>query len=311
MTPDPHPPKVTVIIPTHDRERSLASAVQSVLGQTFTDLELLLIDDGSGADFDTMLAGAQADDRLEIIRISANHGPSAARNRGIAQARGTYVAFLDSDDVWIGDKLERQLAFMEAQPIAPRVCCTAYRVVTPFRPAGEARVARPAMRLGDLLWGCGLSPGSTMVVEKSLFDQVGLFDESLRRLEDWDWLLRCVQETPITVMPEILATIHASAREDYPLEDVRASASRIRDYMDEGRYSLQRRQRKTMLSTLRSEEAAAAFRRRRYGLAVTSMLQSIYHNPFRRMDYYRRILGALGADLRAGTGSRPDMRSRG
>lgn len=307
MKPGAHPPKVTVIVPTHRRETSLASAVDSVLGQSFADLELLLIDDGSGVDFAKVLAGAHADERLEIIRSSANRGPSAARNQGIARARGAYIAFLDSDDVWIHDKLERQLAFMEAQPAARRVCCTGYLVVTPFRPAGEKRVARPEVRLSDLLWGCGLSPGSTMVVEKSLFEEVGLFDESLRRLEDWDWLLRCVQKSPITVMPDVLATVYASAREDYPLENVRASTSRIKDYMDEGRYALERQQRKTMLSTLHSEVAAAAFRRRHYGLAVTSMLRSMYHNPFRRMDYYRRIVGAVGADLRAGRNGRRDM----
>ena len=303
-----HLPKVTVIVPTHERETSLVAAVTSILGQTFTDFELLLIDDGSGADFAKMLGELSRDDRLEIVRSDKNRGPAAARNRGIARARGPHIAFLDSDDVWVSDKLERQLAFIEAQPIAARVCCTGYRVVTPFRPSGETRVSRPAMKFSDLLWGCGLSPGSTMVVERSLFEEVGLFDESLRRLEDWDWLLRCTQTTPITIMPDVLATIHASAREDYPLEDVRDSASRMNDYVAQGRYPLQRRERKIMLSTLHSEVAAAAFRRRRYGLAVLSLLRSMYHNPFRRGDYYRRILGALGADLRAAIRSEPGSR---
>ncbi len=309
MPPRSHLPKVTVVVPTHERETSLVLAVRSVLGQTFTDFELLLVDDGSGADFAAMLAGPSEDVRFEVIRSDENRGPAAARNLGIARARGAYIAFLDSDDIWLNDKLERQLAFMEAQPISPRVCCTGYRVVTPFRPAGETRVSRPAVRFSDLLWGCGLSPGSTMVVEKSLFDEVGLFDESLRRLEDWDWLLRCVQKTPVTVMPGVLAIVHASAREDYPLEAVLDSASRIRDYVDRGRYPLERRQRTTMLSTLHSEIAAAAFRRRHYRLAVISLLRSMYHNPFRRIDYYRRILGALSADLWAAIRSRLGLRS--
>ncbi|MGD9501107.1 MAG: glycosyltransferase family 2 protein [Methyloceanibacter sp.] len=298
-------PTVTVIIPTHARERSLGPALQSVFGQTFNDFELILIDDGSGADFAGLLP--EADARVSVIRNSRNLGPAAARNRGIAKARGAHIAFLDSDDIWPSHKLQSQLAWMQAQPLSPRVCCTGYRVVTHFRPDGEERTPNAVTKVGELLWGCGLSPGSTMVVEKSIFDEVGLFDESLRRLEDWDWLLRCVQKTPIAVMPFVLATIHASEREVYPLEDVRNSASRMKAYMAQGRYPLARAQRKTMLSTLHSEVAAAAFRRRHYGLAATSMLRSMYHNPFRRMDYYRRIFSALCADVKmaAGAGGSP------
>ena len=300
--PQSRSPRVTVIVPTHRRQNSLAPAVRSVFGQTFADFELLLVDDGSGADFARMMPDVSDDPRMSVIRNDRNLGPAAARNRGIAQARGEYIAFLDSDDAWPRDKLQNQLVWMQAQPLRPRVCCTGYRVVTSFRPGGEDRTPNSVTMVGDLLWGCGLSPGSTMVVEKSVFDEVGLFDETLRRLEDWDWLLRCVQKTPIAVMPSVLATIHASEREIFPLEDVRSSASRMKAYMGQGRYPLAGAQRKTMLSTLHSEVAAAAFRRRHYGLAVSSMLRSMYHNPFRRIDYYRRIFGALYSDLKTGAG---------
>jgi hypothetical protein len=111
-----------------------------------------------------------------------------------------------------------------------------------------------------------------------------------------------VKKVPIAVMPSVLATINAGERELFPLDDVRRSAARMKAYMDQGRYPLAGARRKTMLATLHSEVAAAAFRRRRYGLAVTSMLRSMYHNPFRRTDYYRRIFGALYADLKTGAG---------
>jgi glycosyltransferase involved in cell wall biosynthesis len=293
----PRAPVVTVVVPVHERRESLLSAVASVLRQTFMDFELLLIDDGSGADFPKFLADLLQDPRLEILGSDENQGPAAARNRGIARARGQYIAFLDSDDVWLSEKLERQFAWMDAQPFRPRISCTGYRIFTPFHPDGEVRLARPRVKFHDLLWGCGISPGSTMVVDRSLFEEVGLFDESLRRLEDWDWLLRYAKTTPIAVVPEVLAVVYASAREDHPLEDVCDSASLIKSYMAQGRYPLGRRQRKIMLSTLHSEVAAAAFRRRRYGRAAISMLRSMYHNPFRRVDYYRRILRALNEDL--------------
>ena len=89
-----------------------------------------------------------------------------------------------------------------------------------------------------------------MVVDGSLFEEVGLFDESLRRLEDWDWLLRCAQKTLVAVVPEVLAVVRTSPRENYPLEEVCASASLVKSYMAQGRYPLGRRQRKIMLVTL-------------------------------------------------------------
>ena len=104
---------VSVVIPAYNRERYLADAVDSVLAQTFTDFELLIVDDGS-RDRTVEIAKSYRDPRIRLVRHERNRGVAAARNTGVAEARGAYVAFLDSDDVAYPDRLARQVAFLDA-----------------------------------------------------------------------------------------------------------------------------------------------------------------------------------------------------
>jgi glycosyltransferase involved in cell wall biosynthesis len=293
---------VSVVVPAHVGTDGVRAAVASVLNQSFRNFELLIVDDSVKGDLQAYLAGILEDPRARLLRHARNRGAAAARNTGILSSKGEYVAFLDSDDVWHPQKLMQQLEWMESH--RKLVSCTGYRIFTSFHPEGETRVSAE-VRFRDLLWGCGISPGSTMIAKRILLEGVGPFDESLRRLEDWDWLLRCAQKMPIAVMPETLATIHSSPRENFPLEDVFKSAALIQTYIAQGRYPLGRREKRIMKSTLHNEVAAAAFRRRHYGVAVISTLRSIYHNPIRRLDSYRRILTALSTDLRAAMNARP------
>jgi len=229
-----------------------------------------------------------------MIRHPENRGAAAARNTGASLANGDYVAFLDSDDVWFVEKLERQLSWMESK--AAPISCTGYRLCAASRSEDELRLS-PEVGFQDLLWGCVISPGSTLMVKKSLLETVGPFDESLRRLEDWEWLLRCSTITSISVVPEILATIHAPPRETYPWESVRDSLAIIERCARAGKYPLQGAEMRILRATLHSELAAAAFRRRRYGSAVTSLLRSVYYHPFKRASYYRRIARAVRGDV--------------
>jgi hypothetical protein len=118
-------------------------------------------------------------------------------------------------------------------------------------------------------------------------------------LEDWEWLLRCAQITPIGVVPEILALVNSGPREKYAMESVREAAAIIESYALAGKYPLNKRQIRILRSTLHGEVAAAAFRRRRYGSALVSFLKSVYYYPFKRANYYSRIARALGGDALA------------
>ena len=108
-------PKVSVILPTFNRSRSLAMAAESVLNQTFTDLELIIVDDASSDDTEAAVCELQ-DGRVRYLKRESNGGASAARNTGIAAARGRFIAFQDSDDLWLPGKLSRQMSTLESLP---------------------------------------------------------------------------------------------------------------------------------------------------------------------------------------------------
>ena len=113
MTPPPASPPVSVVIPAYNREATIVAAIDSVLGQSFGDFELLVVDDGSR---DGTLAAARsvADPRVRVIAAEQNGGAAAARNLGATQARGDWIAFQDSDDEWLPRKLEKQMARLHA-----------------------------------------------------------------------------------------------------------------------------------------------------------------------------------------------------
>ncbi|HLN24549.1 MAG TPA: glycosyltransferase family 2 protein, partial [Patescibacteria group bacterium] len=201
-------PTVSVVIPCFNHHASILRAVQTVLAQTCPADEILLIDDGSEPPLADMLGELPAPVRL--VRLACNAGAAAARNHGVALATGDMVAFLDSDDEWLPTKLERQVAWMVER--GARIAASAFwyhKIINGSLRSARVRLPQPALRQGDLALGCFLSPGSTLMVERAVFAEVGSVDVGLRRLEDWDWLLRCLSHgIAIAVMPEPLSVVH-------------------------------------------------------------------------------------------------------
>ncbi|HZB89950.1 MAG TPA: glycosyltransferase family 2 protein, partial [Stellaceae bacterium] len=207
----PAVPLVSVVIPAYNRAAFLRRAIDSVLRQSFGDFEIIVVDDGSTDGTDAAVA-EHADRRLRLLRHETNRGAAAARNTGIRAASGRLIAFLDSDDEWLPEKLARQVAAMQAAPTDVLLTTTGYFMVR--ERSRELRERTP--QSGDwrraLLDGCVLSPGSTAMVDRRAFDAHGFFDERLRRLEDWEWLLRYVSRHDLRVVPEPLARIHVAER---------------------------------------------------------------------------------------------------
>ena len=200
-------PEVSVIIPTYNRRAMVREAIDSVLAQTAASFELIVVDDGStdGTAEDLARLGAE---RAETVRIehTANRGPAAARNRGGAIALAPLVAFLDSDDLWLPEKLERHLEFMRENP----GCAISQTNETWVR---NGRRINPGMRhrkrAGDFfvesLRTCLISP-SAVLMRRELFDSVGGFDEDMRAAEDYDLWLRIQVEHEIGLLDEPLVT---------------------------------------------------------------------------------------------------------
>jgi len=197
---DSHP-AVTAVIPTYNRGWALAEAVDSVLGQDYPALELIVVDDGSTDDTPATLE--RYGERVRVIR-QENRGVSAARNRGIRAARSAYIAFLDSDDLWRPGKISAQMAFFKSCPGA-RICQTEEiwirrgRRVNPKRrhkkPSGDIFTASLAL--------CLVSPSAVMM-RRELLEEMGGFDESLPACEDYDLWLRVSLRYPIHLIDDAL-----------------------------------------------------------------------------------------------------------
>lgn len=194
-------PRVSVVIPTYNRGWIVNDAVDSVLNQAFQQYELIVVDDGSTDDTKAILR--EYGDRIRVIR-QANRGVSAARNRGIRAAKAPLIAFLDSDDVWLADKLSVQVAFFDNHPAAA-VCQTEetwIRNGVRVNP-GKRHRKRSGMIFEPSLALCLVSPSAVML-RKDLFETIGLFDESLPACEDYDLWLRISITHPIYLIDQPL-----------------------------------------------------------------------------------------------------------
>lgn len=218
---------ISVIVPTYNRPTQTREALESVFAQDCetqdcTDLEVIVVDDGSSPALDAALfEGSPIASHL--IRLEKQLGVAAARNKGIAMARGQWLAFLDSDDTWMKQKLSSQLSYLRNNP-ACKIVQTQEQWVR-----NGVKVNQPkhwAKQEGDLfmpsLERCMISP-SSVLIHRSVFDEVGLFNESFVACEDYDLWLRITRLYNIGLVDTKLMTRYAGASDQLsttvPLQD--------------------------------------------------------------------------------------------
>ena len=211
-------PAVSVVIPAYNRAGSIRPAIESVLRQTFTDLEVLVVDDAS-ADGTRAAAEAVADPRVRVIAHDRNRGASAARNTGIREARAPWIAFQDSDDEWLPLKLEKQMARLDAGGFVAAYC----GMLVIGQPDGGDRgrpsiayVPRPDVTVveGDILPSLirtSIVSTQTLVARRDDLIAIGGFDESFRALIDWELMLRLAPRGPVACVDEPLVLQRFSA----------------------------------------------------------------------------------------------------
>jgi glycosyltransferase involved in cell wall biosynthesis len=202
-------PKVSVILPTYNRATLLGTAIESVLGQSFQDLELIVVDDGSADDTEKLVRRYQdSDARVRYLR-QANRGISAAMNAGIHAASGQLIARLDSDDLWLPDLLETEVSILEARPEIGLVYSRGQWMDQDLNPLATTvgqTLHFPNDTLGSMLWGdatCNI----TVVARRECFDRAGFFDEALATSEDWDMWLRTAFHYDFVFVDRVLAHV--------------------------------------------------------------------------------------------------------
>ena len=212
---------VSVIIPTYNRRDYVQEAIDSVLAQRYTNYEIIVIDDGS-TDGTGEALRARYGDRIRY-EWQENQGESVARNRGIELARGEFVAFLDSDDLWFPRKLGKQVEFMEANPGVGMVFSQAWAIDEVGDRIPDLRLVRDItsddLTLERLCFDCPMSSGSsTGLVRKSILDASGGFDPAIRYGEDEDLWVRIRLLTDIRFLPDALACMrrHKQSQSYYP-----------------------------------------------------------------------------------------------
>jgi glycosyltransferase involved in cell wall biosynthesis len=239
-------PLFSVIVPTFNRGRFVSEAIASVLTQTVTDLECVVVDDASPDP--TRLPDA-LDPRVRLVRREVNGGPAAARNTGLAEARGRYVAFLDDDDLFTPDRLELALEGLQRAPVA--TCWTAFAGRAGHRTSGR----RLEGNVADVILDEDVPHlGAVAVAREAALG----FDESLDNLEDVDWWLRTVRLDPVTTVARVghLFRLHDTPRHRTGTRD------RIRCNLE-----FQARQ----ADYFATHRRAAAFRWKRVGLLANSV----------------------------------------
>lgn len=197
---------ISVVIPTYNRATTLLAAAQSVLRQTYKDLELIIVDDGSTDNTASVVESLQ-DERVRYISLECNQGACAARNRGIKESRGEYIAFQDSDDIWHSNKLEVELDYLHREN-ADVVFCAIHRYevgsFTPkVIPVERGALFQDSKKLLNILLTKNVVSMVTVLCNRTCAEQIG-FDETIPRRQDWDWAIRVAQRYKMCYLDQVL-----------------------------------------------------------------------------------------------------------
>ncbi|MDJ0842743.1 glycosyltransferase family 2 protein [Crocosphaera sp.] len=192
---------VSVIIPTYNAERTIVETIKSVQHQTFKDLEIIIIDDGS--EDNTLSILSNLEEKRLTIYSSEHQGVSSARNLGITKAQGKWIAFLDADDLWTVDKIEKQVQVLQNNPQAK----IAYSWTSFIDEKGQLLwEGKPLYFEGnvynELLIENFLASGSNALIEKKAIMEIGKFDSNLTIGEDWEFYVRLAKKFKFSVVPE-------------------------------------------------------------------------------------------------------------
>lgn len=204
-------PKVSVIIPTYNRSKSISRTINSVLNQTYTDFEIIIVNDNSNDNTETIINSfLNSDPRLRYIKHNVNKGGPASRNTGIKNSNGKYIALLDDDDEWYPEKLEKQVHLLDnSSDDVGLIYCGCETADKHGNIISKTYPKKRGNLFYDLL-GNNFIPSPTNLIRKECFDKIGFCDETLKSRQDLDLWVRISNYYQIDYISEILTRRNVS-----------------------------------------------------------------------------------------------------
>lgn len=202
---------VAVVIPTFERPDFLEGAIETALGQTYEDIEVVVVDDGSSERYAEEIV-AEFPETVRCIRHKKNKGLSAARNTGVHESESKYIAFLDDDDRWHREKISRQVDTLDRDDTAGIATCLV-AAITPDNELIHCEQSAPSGDCSDsIVISNHIGTPSRVLVRRDAFENIDGFDESLPTKQDWDFYIRICQQWTIASVPDPLCfrTVHQS-----------------------------------------------------------------------------------------------------
>jgi glycosyltransferase involved in cell wall biosynthesis len=284
-------PNVSVIIPTYNRSDHLRAAILSVLGQTYQDFEVIVVDDASTDDTADMVRNIR-DPRVRYVRHSTNRREAETRNTGVRSAIGEYIAFLDDDDEWLPQKLQREVELLEKSPAEVGGVYTGCLNVD--RSSGRVRGRVVPTKRGNILEDMAVKnwvgTPSTVLFRRECFARVGLFDESIAFGVDYDMWIRIAAAYRIEYISEPLVKYYIqgdrlTTNHELVIRGLENQLIKYRGLFCKSREGLSRRYR--IIGTLYCYNGDLKKGRR-------SLLKAIRTNPFELRQYFHLCTSFLG-----------------
>lgn len=290
-------PLVSVVIPAYNRAGLIERAVHSALSQTFPDLEVIVVDDGSSDNTHDRIETLQKNDhRIRYICHETNQGAQAARNTGIRSAKGQYIAFLDSDNEWLPEKLQKQMAlFLNKTDSLGAVYCGYHKIsaagsiLAEYKPQHRGFVYKQTLSE----W---LTDTSTLVVRRDILEKIHGLNEKVRAYQEWDLCIRLSRECAFDFVPDCLTLYY---EHDAPTisKDLLRDANGYLGIIETYRGEILRECGRSALSEHYLRIGRLFIGADQYGLARAQFFKSIQYDPlnFKAMIHFGVSL--LGKDV--------------
>lgn len=264
-------PLVSIVIPTYGRPEYLKRCVNSVLSQTYDNVEIFIVDDNnpntqSRFETEKVMACFESNPKIKYIKHDKNRNGSAARNTGWRASSGKYITYLDDDDVIAPNKLQKQVECLEALDESWGACYTGYRLI---KEHGENQISSEK-RSGEcyvdaLMRTLFMGSGSNLLLRKSVVDEIGGYDESFTRNQDVEFLARALEHYKIAYIDEVLLTIYQEGnRAERTFEQLDGYAKHYLEKFDSRIQALDDKERERVIAVISLERCRVAFYKKKW-----------------------------------------------